>query len=240
MAKEYFYDLHIHSCLSPCGDNTATPHDIAGMAVVNGLDIIALTDHNSCKNCPAVLQAAEGSGITVIPGMEINTSEEIHVVCLLPDLAAAMAFDSYVHDRLVPIINQPDVFGDQLIMDEEDRVIGTEPLLLVNATTISIDTLPKLLEEYGGFCFPSHIDKDYNSILAALGEIPPHIGFTAAEVFMPDRFFARPDGADIVAGLHILTNSDAHYPWGIAAAERRLPLEEPTFAALKKYLSGPV
>ena len=87
---ELYYDLHIHSCLSPCGDDDMTPANIVGMSVIKGLDVIAVTDHNSCKNCPAVLTAAEEYGILAIPGMEINTSEEVHAVCLFEELKAAM------------------------------------------------------------------------------------------------------------------------------------------------------
>ena len=114
-----FYDLHIHSCLSPCGDGDMTPANIAGMAAVKGLDVIALTDHNSCRNCPAAMRHAEALGITLIPGMELTTSEEVHVVCLFPSLEAAMDFDSYVYAHLLPVKNRPDIFGEQLILDEK-------------------------------------------------------------------------------------------------------------------------
>lgn len=98
-----FYDLHIHSCLSPCGSDDMTPYNIAGMAALKGLDVIAVTDHNSCKNCPAVLAAAKEYGILAVPGMEINTSEEVHAVCLFKSLEKAMEFDAYVYGRLLPV-----------------------------------------------------------------------------------------------------------------------------------------
>ena len=94
----YTYDLHIHSCLSPCGDNEMTPNNLVGMAAVMGLDIIAITDHNTCKNAPAVLKAAEEAGILAIPGMELCTAEEAHVVCLFETLEGAMDFDSYIYN----------------------------------------------------------------------------------------------------------------------------------------------
>ena len=102
---ELNYDLHIHSCLSPCGDDDMTPANIVGMAVIKGLDLIAVTDHNSCKNCPAVLTMADAYGLTALPGMELTTSEEVHVVCLFADLKDALAFDEYVYSRLMPIPN---------------------------------------------------------------------------------------------------------------------------------------
>ena len=103
---ELNYDLHIHSCLSPCGDDDMTPANIVGMAVIKGLDLIAVTDHNSCKNCPAVLTMADAYGLTALPGMELTTSEEVHVVCLFADLKDALAFDEYVYSRLMPIPNK--------------------------------------------------------------------------------------------------------------------------------------
>ena len=96
------YDLHIHSCLSPCGDNEMTVNNIVNMAMLKELDVIALTDHNSSRNCPAFMEAARRAGIRAIPGMEINTSEEIHAVCLFPMLEQAMEFDSYVFSTLPP------------------------------------------------------------------------------------------------------------------------------------------
>ena len=118
---ELYYDLHIHSCLSPCGDDDMTPANIAGMAAVKGLDVIAVTDHNSCKNCPAVLAAAAEYGILAIPGMEINTSEEVHAVCLFEELKNAMDFDAYVYERLMAFPNKEEIFGRQLIYNKEDE-----------------------------------------------------------------------------------------------------------------------
>ena len=134
-----FYDLHIHSCLSPCGDDDMTPANIAGMAAVKGLDVIALTDHNSCRNCPAAIYHGEKHGVTVIPGMELTTREEVHVICLFPTLENALAFDSLVYKELMPFPNREDIFGKQQIMDPTDRVIGTVENLLINATSIPFD-----------------------------------------------------------------------------------------------------
>ncbi len=141
-----YYDLHIHSCLSPCGDDDMTPANIAGMAAVKGLDVIALTDHNSCKNCPAILKHGEEYGITVIPGMELTTAEEVHVVCLFPALGDAMAFDGYVYEHLLPIKNREDIFGKQQIMDADDQVTGNVERLLIGATDISFDQVFGLVE----------------------------------------------------------------------------------------------
>ena len=123
------YDLHLHSCLSPCGDNDMTPANIVGMAALLGLDAIAVTDHNSCKNCPAVLAAAKEYGVLAVPGMEINTSEEVHAVCLFPRLEAAMDFDRLVEEKLMAFPNKEEIFGQQLIYDLDDHICGNGDFL---------------------------------------------------------------------------------------------------------------
>lgn len=122
------FDLHFHSCLSPCGDGAMTPATIAGMCKLAGIDVAALTDHNTCGNCAAFCQACQAYGLLGLPGMELCTAEEVHVVCLLPDLAAADAFSRMVYDRLPPLENDRDIFGPQIYMDADDqRAGGREP-----------------------------------------------------------------------------------------------------------------
>ena len=116
--NRYFYDLHVHSCLSPCADDDMTPNNIAGMAALKGLQIVALTDHNSCKNCPAFFEACRRNGIIPVAGMELTTAEDIHVVCLFEELESAMAFDREIERHLSPIRNRPEIFGNQWILDE--------------------------------------------------------------------------------------------------------------------------
>ena len=156
------YDLHMHSCLSPCGDDDMTPGNVVGMATIKELDVIALTDHNTCKNCEAAMKLGEAYGRIVIPGMELTTLEEVHVVCLFPNLEAAMEYDHYVYEHLLPIANREDIFGKQQIMNEDDEVIGTVENLLINATDISFDRVYDLLQNYNGVMIPAHIDKSAN------------------------------------------------------------------------------
>ena len=134
----YYYDLHIHSCLSPCADNDNTPHSLAGMALLAGLQIVALTDHNTTKNCPAFFEACKAYGLVPIAGMELTTAEDIHVVCLFEELKAAEEFSDYVLSTMPPIKNRPEIFGTQLIMDETDKVLGSQDILLTAASGISI------------------------------------------------------------------------------------------------------
>lgn len=206
-----FYDFHIHSCLSPCGSEDMTPYNLVNMAALNQLDVIALTDHNTCLNCPAAMEAGRQAGIAVIPGMELTTSEEAHVVCLFPGLEQALAFGEYVYARLPDIENRPDIFGRQDIMDAGDRVVGSLQKLLINATDISIAQVVSLTAGYQGFCFPAHIDKSAYSILSNLGDFPPEYGFRAAEISAAGDIEALCRQYPLLSGLPLLLSSDAHY-----------------------------
>ncbi len=206
-----YYDLHIHSCLSPCGDDDMTPANIAGMAAVKGLDVIALTDHNSCKNCPAILKHGEEYGITVIPGMELTTAEEVHIVCLFPALGDAMAFDRYVYEHLLPIKNREDIFGKQQIMDADDQVTGNVERLLIGATDISFDQVFDLVEAYRGIAYPAHIDKSTTSLLSNLGFVPPDSRFTCAEISTFDHLHQIQKEHPYFLQCKMISSSDAHY-----------------------------
>ena len=214
------YDFHIHSCLSPCGDDDMTPGNIVGMAVVKGLNAIAVTDHNSCKNCPAVLSLAAQYGITAIPGMELCTSEEVHVVCLFETLEGAMDFDRYVHQRIMPVKNQPDIFGKQQIMDENDQCTGIEPLLLINAADISFDSVYDLTKAYGGIMIPAHIDKSSNSLLSNLGFVPPDSRFECFELRDVTKKEAMIRDNPYLGQCSMVHNSDAHYLWDISEPQQ--------------------
>lgn len=217
-----YYDLHIHSCLSPCGDSDMTPANIVGMSAVKGLDVIALTDHNSCRNCPAAMKHAEDMGITLIPGMELTTSEEVHVICLFPSLSDAMDFDAYVYSRLLPVKNRPDIFGEQQVMDENDQAAGTVEKLLINATDIPFYRTEALVESFHGICFPAHLDKSSTSLLSNLGFIPPESVFRCAEVRDLANLHRLKKAHPYLGSCRILSNSDAHYLWDISEPDLQI------------------
>jgi PHP family Zn ribbon phosphoesterase len=204
------YDLHIHSCLSPCGEEDMTPGNIVGMAALKGLQVIAVTDHNSCKNCPAVLKLAEQYDIIALPGMELTTMEEVHALCFFSELEDALRFGEYVTSKLMKIPNDERVFGKQEICNEEDEVIGREPYLLINATEISFDDLGRLLMEYRGIYLPAHIDKNSNSLLSNLGFIAPESDFMAAEFADLTKYERISSQNPYLKDCNIITNSDAH------------------------------
>ncbi|MDO5560062.1 MAG: PHP domain-containing protein [Oscillospiraceae bacterium] len=205
------YDMHIHSCLSPCGDDDMTPANIAGMAHINGLDVIALTDHNSCLNCPAIVSQAQKYGIIAIPGAEITTSEEIHMLCLFETLEDALDFGRHIYECLPNIINQDRIFGRQQIVDEEDNPAGCIDKLLINAASISIDDLPAAAASYNGICIPAHINKPSDSILSVFGVIPPTAEFNIAEINRCDDINALMQKHEYLRKCRIISDSDAHY-----------------------------
>lgn len=212
--RDYYYDLHIHSCLSPCGDDDSTPDSIAGMGEINGLDIMALTDHNSCKNCPAFFEAALRHGILPIAGMELTTSEDIHTVCLFPDLESALRFDAELQQKRILIPNRTDIFGNQLICDSEDNIIGEDEFLLSNATTLSIEEVPALVENFGGICYPAHIDRPSNSVSAVLGVFPEFPHFNCAEVHDREKLEEFAEFSKLPEEKLVIC-SDAHFLWDI-------------------------
>ncbi len=209
--KSLSYDLHIHSCLSPCGDLDMTPQNIVAMANLKGLDVIAITDHNSCKNCEATMKVAEYYDLVVIPGMEITTFEEVHILCLFYDITSATNFDKYVYNHLLPIKNNEKIFGSQLICDSTDNITGKVENLLINSTDIPLDSLYDLVTLHNGIVIPAHLDKSSTSIISNLGFIPPDSNFTCVELKDLNNLEKLKQSNPILEDCEIICSSDAHY-----------------------------
>ncbi len=208
---KFYYDLHMHSCLSPCGDMDMTPNNIVGMSKLLGLDVIALTDHNCVLNCKAVMELAEQNGLCAIPGMELTTMEEIHVVCLFPTYEKALEFNNYVKEHQMQIDNRADIYGRQVIMDSSDNEIGEVKNLLILATDISVMNVKEIVESFCGVCYPAHINRDSMSILSVLGEIPYECGFRTCEVSSSGNVDELKNMHPIINDMLIVRDSDAHY-----------------------------
>jgi len=221
-----YYDLHIHSCLSPCGDGEMTPANIAGMAHLAGLNAVAISDHNTARHCRIFSDWADRYHLLAVPAMELNTKEEVHVLCLFPELEAAEDFDAYVRTKLPDIKNRPDFFGPQLILDGQDQVIGQEDRLLTAGTEISIYEVSSLMEPYGGLAIPAHIDRDSNSVLANLGFVTAEMGFDVTEITRLGDIQAISAENASLRGKPYVTNSDAHYLGDIPDAEYSVEAED--------------
>lgn len=233
-----YYDLHIHSCLSPCGDDDMTPWNLVNMAKLLGLDIIAVTDHNSCRNCRSAMKVGEKIGITVVPGMEICTAEEIHCVCLFENIDKAEEFSDYIRGTMPPVKNREEIFGRQLVMDDGDNILSKEEILLTTACQVSIDALPELVSSYGGVCFPAHINRESYSVIASLGDFPKELEVGSFEL--------TPDGDEedfrsrfeALEGKRLLRNSDAHYLENMREKEFFVDIEKNSAECLIVYIKG--
>ncbi len=210
-----------------------TPNNIVGMAAISGLEVIGITDHNTCRNAPGVLAVAQEAGILAIPGMELCTAEEAHVVCLFETLEGALDFDRYIYENMPHIQNKPEIFGEQRILNKDDELIGTLEELLLVSSFVTVDDVRRLAEEYGGTAFPAHVDRDSYSVIAALGSIPPEGGYRVAEVTRDCDLEALRAQYPELQGLGIVRDSDSHYLDTLATGQPlRIALEEPTAKAV--------
>lgn len=200
-----YCDLHLHSCLSPCGDQEMTPWNLVGMARIKGLDVIALTDHNTALNTPDAMAAGAEYGVQVIPGMEITSREDVHILGYFASLEAALAAGESVYAHLPDVKNQPLLFGEQIIMRDGDTPSGTLDKLLINATDLSVDEVCGLIRSFGGVAVPAHINRGSNGMIGALGLMPFLPEYPVVEVYSG---VPCPDYA--VKGRFVLHSSDAH------------------------------
>lgn len=198
-----FVDLHIHTALSPCADNDMTPNNIVNMAKIKGLDAIAITDHNSCENVRACIEVGKAIDVIVIPGMELQTKEEIHLICLFKDLNSAQEFQKYVYKRLPSIENVVELFGQQLLFDSNDNIIGYKRELLLSSADISLDDAVSNVKKLNGVCIPAHVDREAYSIINNLGFIPDYLNLRTIEV--SKKYNGK------YGGFRTITSSDAHY-----------------------------
>ena len=228
---KYFYDMHIHSCLSPCADDDMTPNNIAGMAALKGLQILALTDHNSCKNCPAFFEACREQGIIAIAGMELSTAEDIHIVCLFESLENAMAFDKEIEKHLPDIKNRAEIFGNQLILDGEDEPIGEECKLLISSTDLWLGDAVELARKYGAHVHPAHIDREANGIIAILGDMPLDYGFDCLEFNDHSNIEPINEKYPNTRGKRVIVSSDAHHLWDISEADHCFEIDDEPYSS---------
>jgi len=227
----FFYDLHMHSCLSPCADDDMTPNNICMMAKLKGLDIIAVTDHNSAKNLPAVKAVADQVGVMLLPGIEITTREEVHMLAYFESVEKAQEMGLFVRDHLLPMKNKPDFFGHQLVMNEDDEVIEEEDALFIGATTLPMDELAQKARELGGVPVPAHINRGSNGLLINQGFVPPWLNFATLEVTAH-----MPCDENATKGCLQIHDSDAHNLGDMHEQEFAIELESLTPACLLEKL----
>ena len=219
-----------------------TPNNIVNMASICGLDIIAVSDHNTCGNVEAVVRAGKQVGITVVPAMELETAEEIHVLCLFPSVETVCRFEQEIVVPALPDIkNNREIFGEQLLMDEQDRIVGEDDRYLINATSVSLDGLAELVRQYGGVAVPAHIDKATKSLVGNFGMVGEYMGFKTFELSRnhDESFVAATPGLGKRPYRYIY-DSDAHYlqDIGETSGENIIDLEENSAESLIKLLNN--
>ncbi len=181
MLQKFKADLHIHTCLSPCTDLDMSPQAIARQAKHREIDILGICDHNSAENVPALMQAADQYAIRVLPGMEVTSQEEVHVLALFDDLEPALALQEIVYANL-PGENDEEVFGMQVVVNAEGEVLHFNPKLLIGASTLSIEEVIGHIKALDGLAIASHIDREAFSLVGQLGFVPEHLPLDALEI----------------------------------------------------------
>lgn len=215
-----------------------TPNNIVNMAAISGCEIIAITDHNTCKNAASVMKAGEDCGLLVLPGMELCTSEEAHVVCLFETLEGAMGFDSYIYNNMPHVRNKAEIFGEQRLLDENDELVGLEENLLLVSSFVGVNEVFDLAGQYGGVAFPAHVDRDSYSVIASLGTIPEEAHFRTAEVTRDCDLDKLKQQYPELARMKIVSDSDSHYLETLTGEPRRLHLPEKSRHAVVEALKS--
>ena len=228
----YKADLHIHSVLSPCGGLEMSPTALMQRAKDLKIEWIAITDHNTLANCCAYEQVATKYGIAFTYGVEIQTSEEIHVLAYFDDHTKAMEFDRVLYDALLPIPNDAEFFGDQVVIDEEENIVRIEERALSNSVLWNLEETLDMVAQYDGFCIPAHVDAGANSIISQLGFMPQDISFSALGItsglIIADYLGLHPEMRE----CSFLRASDAHYLSDLGCGSSVIQVEAPTVKEL--------
>lgn len=235
MLKRFRGDLHIHTCLSPCGDLSMLPTAIVREAKKKDLDIIGICDHNSGENVAAVKEAGRREGIAVIGGMEITSQEEVHILALFDDDSHLSSIQNTVYENL-PGMNDESVFGEQLVVDKDDRILATNKRLLIGATRLMIDKVVEIVHRLRGIAIASHVDRDSFSIISQLGFIPEGLDIDALEVSPLSSVEEVHTTFPQVDGFPFVTFSDAHYLEDIGKRYTFFLMEEVSTEEIKRAL----
>jgi len=239
MKRPFVADLHVHSVLSPCAEVDMTPRNIVRHAVQHGIDIVAITDHNACDNVPAALLAAKGTNVIILPGMEVETKEEVHMIVLFETMRQLEEWEQFVNGHLSGRLNDEKHFGAQFVVDAQDELIRIKPEMLLTALNSSITEIGRVVNELGGLCIASHVDRPANSLLTLLGFIPPDVELAAVEVsrlMSPKQALQR---FPAIGTLPIVTSSDAHRIDDFLSGPKMIfYLEQPTLPEIQQALQG--
>jgi PHP family Zn ribbon phosphoesterase len=232
MIREFRCDFHVHTCLSPCADLDMYPRAVVSMALARRLEVIAICDHNASENVQYVLNAAKGTALTVLPGMEIMSSEEVHVLALFDKLENLVELQDLVY-RHLPGKNDEDLFGCQAIVNEHDEVEGLSERLLIGATTLPLQRIVDETHRLGGIAVAAHIDRESFGLLGQLGFVPEGLPLDALEISHRTGLAEARRRYPELARFPMIESSDSHVITDIGKGITRAFLEEATTSELK-------
>ncbi len=223
------FDLHIHSCLSPCANLEMSPAEIVARAKAAGLGGIALTDHQSARNCPAIAECARRAGLACLYGLEVQTAEEVHTVALFDTVEQALALTDAVYAALPKRVNDPETFGDQPVVTWDDDIVELEWRILAMGCRLTIPDVAEKVRALGGLYVAAHVDRPNFSVLGSLGAIPESC-FDAVELSRTaDEALWLPK----TEGYAVVRSSDAHNLDDVARVWTEADLPAFSVAALK-------
>jgi len=230
-------DLHVHSCLSPCGSLEMSPGRIILEARRHHLDIVALTDHNSALNCPTFASLATREGILPICGLEITSREEVHILALFESASAALDMGEWVYASLADFFFDPEKYGDQVYVDEEETILGTVPRYLGQACDHSLSEIVDAIHARDGLAIPSHIDRPGSGLIDNLGLLlpPEETGFDAIE--LSKTYWLSPSPLEGITDYACLGSSDAHYPESIGCVVTLFDMSEVSWEAFRQAIT---
>lgn len=221
-------DLHLHTCLSPCADNQMQPAAIIERSKKAGLDMIGICDHNSGENVSALMKAGKRQGIAIIPGVEVTSREEVHILGLFDTEQDLMRLQDIIYENL-PGQNDEEAFGPQLIIDEYGNVVGQNSRLLIGATTLTLEQIIDAIHQFAGLAVASHIDRQRFSLIGQLGFIPKGLKLDAVEVSIPSSVRQEYD-------YPVVTSSDAHFLEDIGKNSTCFMIEDTSLQEISKAL----
>lgn len=231
-------DLHLHTVLSPCGDVSMSPAGIVSSCAAQGITLLGITDHNSTRQCRIVTELAGEQGLFVLPGVELTTREEVHLLAYFGSLEEAEAFQGWIDDHLTVIRNRPELFGYQVVVDRDEQVVYQEERLLIASLTTDIHETAEAVRAGGGLLVCAHVAKGKNSLFSQLGIMPKGFCPDALEVARRDHRAQVCSRFPEVSTLPFVCGSDAHYAEDIGKVTTEFTLETPGLSEIRLAFSG--
>jgi len=234
----YKADLHIHTVLSPCGSLEMSPVNIVHEATRKGIDIIGITDHNATHHASLIRRLAADSGIFVMMGAEVTSTEEVHCLAYFDADEILVQFQQFIDEHIQKVPNNPEKFGHQLIVDENENILSQVDWLLINATNLSIDEIEIKVHELGGIFIPAHIDRSAFSLISQLGFVPPELKADAFEISKYAKVQDMLNKFPYLKDKAFVKGSDAHFLRDIGNPYTEIKIQSPNFEEIRKAIFG--